>query len=185
MVLQKFKRPRKFCFKLSYFNTIPANQQSLSGQIMWGAQIVNLTQKSSILAYKKSKNTRQVEYTVRFHFWQQESGSNKQVGNCACIRVPGFISRQSCSRLSPVQLLGYACRLLTESLFLFVDLSVLNISSRALSPDSIEVKWEPPKGADNSITYKVFQRQFSFTDHEKSFPYLIVEACLCSGQCFV
>ena len=49
-------------------------------------------------------------------------------------------------------------RLLTESSFLFVDLNVLNISSRALSPESIVVKWEPPKMADNSITYKVFQR---------------------------
>ncbi|KAK2562380.1 Sortilin-related receptor [Acropora cervicornis] len=36
-----------------------------------------------------------------------------------------------------------------------LDLNVLNISSRALNPQSIEVKWEPPKMADNSITYKI------------------------------
>ncbi|XP_015757777.1 PREDICTED: netrin receptor DCC-like [Acropora digitifera] len=43
-----------------------------------------------------------------------------------------------------------------------LDLNVLNISSRALSPQSIEVKWEPPKGADNSITYKVFQSTLGY-----------------------
>lgn len=53
---------------------------------------------------------------------------------------------------------------ITKNVFVLVtlDRNVLNISSRALSSQSIEVKWEPPKGADNSITYKVFQSTLGY-----------------------